>query len=58
MKQVLFVSLRDDDRVARLALDASGAVEPLAPVAVSSGPASRGSLGTTPMWITAVLSEP
>ena len=39
MKQVLFVSLRDDDRIARLALDESGAVEPLDPVAVSGGPA-------------------
>ena len=37
--QVLFVSLRDDDRIARLTLDESGAVEPLEPVAVSGGPA-------------------
>ena len=37
--QVLFVSLRDDDLIARLALDESGAVEPLDPVAVSGGPA-------------------
>ena len=39
MTQVLFVSLRDDDRIARLALDESGTVEPLDPVAVSGGPA-------------------
>ena len=37
--QVLFVSLRDDDLIARLALDESGAVELLDPVAVSGGPA-------------------
>ena len=39
MTQVLFVSLRDDDRIARLALDETGAVEPLEPVSVGGGPA-------------------
>ena len=33
MTHVLFVSLRDDDRIARLGLDEAGAVEPPEPVA-------------------------